>query len=193
MRVLFALQLSDDLKQELGRVARHIRKAIPYGVAFARLEQIHLTLRFIPEIDKAQVQGLIAAMPSVARELTPFALTLNSCDCFPYHGPLSVIWSTVTEESTEPVSRCHSLTNAMVLAQGLAIEDKPYVPHITLGRIRRGMPEEAIRKAVAGLKVYPVTQTVDAITLFQSDVTIRGAIHTELHTERLGPPSTIIA
>ena len=181
--MFFALQLNDELKEELGRLERQIRKAVPYGITFTRLEQLHLTLRFIPEVKESQAAMLVAALREIASGIPPFTLTLDCCTSFPYHGPVKVVWSTVAAESAGPISTCHRSINDMVLAQGFEVEEKPYVPHITLGRVRRGMAEAPIRKALEGIKVYPVTQRVEAITLFQSDLTIRGAVHTEIHTE----------
>ncbi len=99
------------------------------GVRWLPPENLHATLRFLGEIDELQVTEINKLILTLKG--TPVATTVSCLDGFPQRGRARVV---VARLAAAPLLE----TWAGKLAETLGEPDKPFVPHVTLGRSRRG-------------------------------------------------------
>lgn len=106
------------------------------GVAGARWQtdaQLHLTLRFIGEVDRHQASDIVAALGSV--HIVPFSLTLGDVGTFDRRGRIDTLWVGVTPQA-EVAALARRIDQALGRV-GMPPETRAFVPHITVARFGR--------------------------------------------------------
>jgi 2'-5' RNA ligase len=146
-----------------------------HGVRAARWqdeEQLHLTLRFIGEVDRHRAEDVAAALGSIHHPA--FTLSLHGVGQFEKRGR-GAIWAGVTPP--EELNRLHKKVDQACLRVGIEADTRAYHPHITLGRTGRDAgPIDAFVTAAAGLTSPPFP--VDWFGLFESTLSSEGALYT---------------
>lgn len=145
MRLFVAVEVPEEWR----RVALDLQRAIPGGLRRgARLvdgENLHVTLRFIGEVEEGDVPRLRDALE---RRLPPVALTLRlgGPRTFGAPGRTSSVWLAV-EGDLDALYALHVRTNEAVEdALGLPFEEGRYTPHVTLARVRNRASAEDRRR-----------------------------------------------
>jgi 2'-5' RNA ligase len=180
MRAFLALSLPAEVRSTLAALQRRLQGEWPVRTSWARADQLHLTLRFLGEIEPSSARRLADVLGPPLAALAPFSLTISGLGAFPSPSRPSVIWA--------GVAPCPELLHLQLTINnifdkfGFPSEEKPFSPHLTLGRLRDRVrvPEGGrilSRHHDAVVGVFPV----HAVILFQSRLTSEGAIHTELN------------
>ncbi|KPI11231.1 2'-5' RNA ligase [Actinobacteria bacterium OV450] len=141
VRVFIALAPPDDPKEELARELRPAYRSYP-GMRWNRIEDWHITLAFLGELPVAAVPLLQPPLAALAAAHRPLELALHGSGHFDHR----VLWSGIGGE----VHGLHLLTSrvrAAVKGCGIAFEDRPLRPHLTLARSRRSDPSSAVEIA----------------------------------------------
>ncbi|WP_164155373.1 RNA 2',3'-cyclic phosphodiesterase [Sandarakinorhabdus rubra] len=157
MRLFVGLELPDEVKSALlaamGGVA---------GARWQRAEQLHLTLRFIGEVDRHQAADIAAALGRV--NVRPFAAELGEAGLFEHRGRVDTLW--VGVRPADALAGLAKAVNAALAGVGIAPETRAFLPHITLAR-GRGM------LGVTGWPQAPLPHTpwrVNGFALFESQM-----------------------
>jgi 2'-5' RNA ligase len=108
----------------------------PDNLRWVHADQLHLTLRFIGEVDGAAAEDIAAALSSIA--FAAFPLRLHGTGCFAHrrHGAL---WAGI--DPREPVAALAAKVERAVQAAGVMPETRAFHPHITLARWSGPRPE----------------------------------------------------
>lgn len=176
MRLFFALQLPDDVRSRLRPVLEAARSKAGEGVGFTRLEQLHFTLAFLGETPR--VDEACAAADGV-RALTAFELEIAGRGAFPGLGRPRVLWLGVGQGAAELCAVADRLC-AGLRERGFKLEDRPFRPHLTLGRVKPRGDRQA-RQALEAVPAGPLARfTAREIVLVQSLLGPAGATHTVL-------------
>ena len=144
-----------------------------------RAETQHLTFAFLGEQNGALIDRLA---PMVERELAGvgrFEGTLHGCGFFPNPRHARVGWIGVEPE--EPFGAIARGVRNAVNSAGIQLDRGEFKPHLTVMRMREGWPPlsiEIFHKALRDFRSEPFT--VDAVTLYSSELNPKGAIHTAL-------------
>jgi 2'-5' RNA ligase len=171
-----ARDVIDDLRDRVTRLAPRAR------VTWSNPDRIHVTVKFIGEVDEAKAHAIRVALgPSV--ESPRFDLRVEGVGAFPPKGPPRVFWAGLTE------GRNGLLEVERVVSQRLqtlvAAEERPYAPHLTLARVKEaaGLSRAALFEGMTARLFGRVH--VDAITLFESRLSPKGATHVPLQQSAL--------
>ena len=154
------------------------------GVSGARWqsdEQIHLTLRFVGEVDRHRLRDIDAALCGIHHR--PFEIAVNGLGTFDRRGQPEVIWAGVAPHA--PLHALHNKVDQAIARVGIEPEQRAYLPHITLARLKRssGTVRDLIEQS-GGLTTPPFA--VDRFALFESRLTPEGAVYSVLETYPLG-------
>ena len=168
MRLFIAIDLPKKVKDELA--------IISFGLPQARWvppEQIHLTLRFIGEVDGALFQDLKSCLESVNG--SSFPLTLNGLGCFPPRRDPQVLWVGI-EKSVE-LLKLRKKVDSCLYKLGIAPEQRKFSPHITLARTRK-TPLSRVTHFLSNHALFRLPEfTVSNFHLYSSILTPKGALH----------------
>ncbi|MFH8438566.1 RNA 2',3'-cyclic phosphodiesterase [Streptomyces sp. NPDC018007] len=146
-RVFLALAPPDDAKEELARALRPAYDAYP-RMRWNRIEDWHITLAFLGELPVAAVPPLMPPLAGLAAGRAPLRLAL----CGGGHFDERVLWSGVTGDLDE-LHRLAADVRARVREGGVLFPERPFRPHLTLARSRRGDHAATVR-AAAGLAPF---------------------------------------
>lgn len=130
------------------------------GVAGARWladDQLHLTVRFIGEVDRHMARDVDAALSSVHHPR--FSISLNGLGAFDRRGEPVTLWAGVVPH--EPLRALHKKVDQALLRVGVEPDRRAYMPHITLARLPRGSgPVGSLveRSGGVGSPPFPVSQ-----------------------------------
>jgi 2'-5' RNA ligase len=131
-RLFFALWPDAAVGQALGALARELARVCSGRAVPAA--NVHLTLAFLGELERERLAPLAALARTVRGE--PFALELNRLDYWRHNR---IVWAG-TETCPAPLAALAAELGAGLRGLGIAIEERPYVPHITLVRDARRAP-----------------------------------------------------
>jgi RNA 2',3'-cyclic 3'-phosphodiesterase len=186
MRTFIAVELDEACRRRLVRTVELLRPTAG-GVKWVSPESMHLTLKFIGEVDELAIPGAIEALEAAAGAAGPFTMRVRGLSGFPPHGKPRVIHVGVEEPEGALAALQAAAEQAVVGALGVAPEGRRWVPHITLGRVkdsRRCPRTEQIAAAVPQQDFGEVE--VDSFVLMASELRPTGAVYTAIHRFRLG-------
>lgn len=154
------------------------------GISGARWqtdEQIHITLRFIGEVDRRVAEDVAGAL-SIVRH-PRFELALNGIGSFGRRGQPEVVWAGVAPH--EPLQALHKKIDQACVGAGLEPERRAYRPHITLARMNRSSGPLGGLVERSGGVTSPQFE-VDAFLLYESELTPGGAVYHVVERYGLG-------
>ncbi|WGV17753.1 RNA 2',3'-cyclic phosphodiesterase [Fuscovulum ytuae] len=141
-------------------------------------ETFHLTLVFLGEQPEPVLQAAHERFSEV--RLPPFPLALKSLGLFGGAKPRAA-WAGVAP--SEPLTRLQAKLDHAARSAGIDTESRRFTPHVTLGRFAPPGPEESFRleRAIAAGSTFTTPEwAVDHFALYESRLTKRGSVYTEL-------------
>ena len=167
IRLFVALALPEDVRRRL----EMLRGGIP-GVRWQSAEQMHLTLRFIGEVDGAAFREIGDALADVEAEA--FSLTLEGVGCFPPRGRVRILWAGVAQNPA--LLRLRERTEAVITGLGFEPDGRNYAPHVTLARFVSRVPPHRLQEFVSYHGVFSSGPfPVHSFELFSSHLGAGGA------------------
>ncbi len=189
LRAFIAVELPPAGREAIEGVTRDLRARAGDGVRWVRLEGVHLTLKFLGDIDAGSVPAISQALARCALPAAPFDLYLEGVGAFPNARRPRVVWVGLGG-ALEPLMALQQSIEGELEALGYARERRAFTPHLTLGRVRdRISPPQgrAFSEALGGVSVQPdIKLPVREVSLMQSDLQPSGAVYTRLHAAGLG-------
>lgn len=151
------------------------------GARWQSEDQLHLTLRFIGEVDRHVAGDIHAALGTVHQ--ASFEIALNGVGHFDRSGWPDAVWAGVTPQA--PLHALHKKVDAALGRVGVAPDRRAFLPHITLARLRRSSgPVGDFMEQAGGLSSAPFA--IDCFALFESDLTVSGAVYSLVERYALG-------
>jgi 2'-5' RNA ligase len=171
IRLFVALSLPDDLRQRLKTLCNGVRDA-----RWVDTEYLHLTLRFIGEVEEPEVAYIMAALSSVQAE--GFDLTLSGVGHFESRNKIRSLWAGI-----QPCSALEALQQrieTVLTRHGIAPDGRKFSPHVTLARLKQ-VPPTYVRDWLEGNSYFQSASfAVENFTLFDSYRARSRAIYTPL-------------
>jgi 2'-5' RNA ligase len=137
-----------------------------------RVENLHVTLRFLGELEAAALSRVQAALEAAAAT-APFRVAFGGLGGFPTARAPRVVWAGVVAGAAQ-LSELHDRLEASLARQGISPEGRPFHPHVTLGRVRNPRGEPALARLLetpAGLGGTAFGEAVvEAVHLMRSDL-----------------------
>jgi 2'-5' RNA ligase len=133
-------------------------------------ENIHLTLRYLGDCPAASVGSIETALAAAAAKIRPFSVATDRFGAFPNARRARVLWLGL--ENTPDIQDLYLAVSEELASIGFAPEERPFVPHITFGRLK--IPA-AVELSVLGSIKTGHTIAIDEVTLFASRLSPAGA------------------
>ena len=177
MRMFVAIELEDPALA-LRATARQAQ-ALPPTFKFVKPEQLHLTLVFLGEVASPQSDRIIAAMQQPIDDVHPFHMAFGGLGVFPPRGAPRVLWLGVSEGELEVIALQRTVARRLE-ALGIQPEDRPFHPHLTIGRWRQSRPSDRPSLESDARQTSTAGMSVDRVTLFESRLSSEGPTHVAL-------------
>ena len=159
----------DDIKQ-----IRNV-KASP-------ISQLHITMRFIGDIDDGKTKKVVKAVEDAVEDIQPFSISIRGIGCFPNLKRPNVIWVGVKPEDV--LKKMADRISVSLKSMNISFDEKPFKSHVTVGRCSGPADVAPL------LEKYRDTEFTsfecDRILIMRSELSPKGAKHTILHTVNIG-------
>lgn len=178
-RLFVAVPLPAPVKAELNSLVHVLKRSAP-GVKWVRPDHLHVTLRFLGDVEAAQSAALVESLQGIT-ELSPFTFNLSGVGAFPDRKRPRVIWTGI-DSGRQRVEDLAACVDKSVVAAGLPGEDRPFSPHLTLGRVKEPGHFDALWQAAAvtPFKGKPI-HVVD-VRLIWSTLTPTGPVYRDVES-----------
>ena len=162
----------DNVQQEL--------KQLRLAARWVRPQNIHLTLKFLGNINPADIEKIGKAMADAAGDSAPITLTVGGIGFFPGIRRPRVIWVGLGGQTDALRNFQRNLANRLATI-GFPSDKRSFKAHLTLGRFRQAVNPNILNQTVQDYSDLGDLQfSVDRIILFQSDLKPSGAVYSHL-------------
>tara|TARA_R110001583_G_scaffold1956_1_gene14632 strand:- start:28 stop:567 length:540 start_codon:yes stop_codon:yes gene_type:complete len=169
-RLFFGLEIPAQIKDCLLKARAEVS-----GAKWQSVEQMHLTLLFLGDVEEERLPAVCEAARHVP--LAAFELSVEGLGCFGQTCAPRNLWAGV--QPAAPVANLHSAIKGQMESLGLTTESRAFRPHITLSRFKRQPGSVQSLLAEYGEMAFGSFQ-VDQFVLFESKQSANGSVYTVL-------------
>ena len=187
VRTFIAIPVSEETRTALGRLAEEGKRA-GGDVKWVDPALIHLTLRFLGDVEEARIPAVVDALQLAGGAAVPFELRVAGVGAFPnIHRP-RVIWAGAEDKGSVLLGLAATIEEAS-RRLGFGSADHPFSPHLTLARVKspKGLERlSGVLERHAGDEFG--TERIGAFRLMKSDLRPQGPVYTPLAEIPLATP-----
>ena len=183
MRLFLGIDLSDSVREAAAAISESLQRRLAQRVdaRWIPAANLHITLWFLGEKSDEDAQALLRAFDLPFNEAA-FRVSIGGLGLFPRSGAPRIFWLGI-QSGKEPLLRVYGEIAQRLLPFGIQPESRPFSPHLTIARVkdvrRRGRPRE-LRDELAELPAVAGVFRVDAVTIFRSRLSPKGASYERL-------------
>lgn len=151
------------------------------NVSPTNAEQLHLTLKFIGDVDDSKLEKIERCVELALAGIEPFEMELKSIGTFPAHGDPRIVWAGT--KSDMPLEVISASLGENLRDASICFDNKPFKPHITLGRIsgKTDLTEICSEYRTKSLCRFEC----DHVDIMKSTLGSGGAVHSLIQSVRL--------
>jgi 2'-5' RNA ligase len=192
IRAFLAVELSQELHAELAVVQQELKHRIEpemkqdTRISWVRPASIHLTLKFLSDMDEQVIDPLRAALEQAIGSQIPMNVPLERLGAFPRPHSPRVLWVGPSENwergaEAKRIAEIHGVIEQACEGLGFLRETKPFSPHLTLARIKMGERQVGDALAKGGVLDRPLSLgalVVESVVLMKSELRPTSLLYT---------------
>lgn len=187
VRTFVAVEIDEGVRNRAAKLIRRLQQS-GADVRWVDTRQMHVTLKFLGEVDLREVYHICMAVEKSVAEIEPFSIDVRGVGAFPSLARPRVLWLGI-DDGAEQMSALNARIETALHALGYPREARRFQAHLTLGRVRkqdRALDDlaEMIRE-MQDLEIGP--STVDQVVIFSSELQPTGPVYEPMgHAELNG-------
>jgi RNA 2',3'-cyclic 3'-phosphodiesterase len=176
-RIFVAVDISDEARRKTAGYISNLKAKFPnIKVGWDRPEKLHLTLKFLGDTDKNQLEKLKEIAGKISFEISNFKLQISETGVFPSPQKSRVLWLGVQGDIKE-LQNINAILETECEKFGFKKENRIYKPHLTIGRIREPHKAKTLAETHLENKFEPVSFEVSEIVIYESKLQPAGSIY----------------
>ncbi|MDD2654765.1 MAG: RNA 2',3'-cyclic phosphodiesterase [Candidatus Omnitrophica bacterium] len=176
IRTFIAIELDKQTQESLAKIQNEL-KASGSDVKWVEPKNIHLTLKFLGDIETDLIPKIKNMLEDLSKNHNKFSAAIKELGAFPNARSPRVIWVGIEAGKENSVSIANDLDNNLSKL-GIPKEERDFVPHLTLGRVKRPINRFKLSELINKNKdISDLNFVADRITLFKSTLTPKGPIY----------------
>ncbi|MBI2619791.1 MAG: RNA 2',3'-cyclic phosphodiesterase [Ignavibacteriales bacterium] len=179
LRSFIALPVPADLKSEIAALIADLQ-SIPSDVKWEDPEKLHLTLRFLGNVDLSFVEELSQSLRGQLSYHFPFEITYEGLGAFPTWARPRVIWIGVRAD--ESLSALQRTVEEVVIGLGREKEDREFHAHLTIGRVKGFRHLDRLTAKAKSVTFEPVSTLCNNVLIVKSELHPAGSRYTVIHS-----------
>lgn len=187
LRAFIAIEIPPEIKRAISSRTASLQKESGRAVRWVATENIHLTLKFLGEISSNSLDMLSQAIYSECAQVSPFQVVVETLGCFPSLRRPRIIWIGLV--IPPELKRLQRQVETSVARLGYAPDDKPFSPHLTIGRVREQATAAELQNLRELLEQTTINTlgsfSVNEVNLYKSELKPEGPVYTRLSGARL--------
>ena len=188
IRSFIAIDLPEEVKTELTSLQAGLKSGSRASVRWVNPGSIHLTLKFLGNIDSGLTDSIVSAMEEAVSSVHSFRIKVKGLGAFPNLRKVNIIWVGL-EGDIKRLQLLQSRIDSVLVPFGFKPESRPFTPHLTLARLRDYVtPDERLK---LGQLIAETTFESDfslyinAVNLMKSQLTREGPIYSRIGSVKL--------
>ena len=178
VRTFIAIEIPKTVISKIRELQDAI-KASGFKIRWVRAENIHLTLKFLGDIEESKIVEIAEAVSKTAEEHSPISLKAKGIGVFPGIKRPRVLWVGLAGQ-LEALVKLQTTLDENSIVLDFPREKRPFKGHLTMGRIKDRIDVMAFRRFESE------TFTAGQIILYKSELKPSGAVYTKLVSVSLG-------
>ena len=184
LRLFVAIPIPDPVARFLQDIRRRLETP-ELKIRWVPVQNIHLTLQFLGDVEKAALEAVADQMDLVAGAAAPFSIQAKGVGGFPNRRRLRVLWVGLDGDA-QLLTVVQGLLASRLEEIGFARERRRFHPHLTIGRARHPIDGRRLDRPLSSMAdIASDPFRVDRVCLFASRLKPSGAEYTRLHTAQL--------
>ena len=192
IRTFIAVEIAESVRERLVALQNELRRSAQ-EVKWVEPENLHPTLKFLGDVDEQDLYTVCKTAEQAVADCSPFEMNVAGVGAFPHTRRPRVIWAGVGQGASE-LTKIHESLERLFREQGYPREDRPFTPHLTLGRMRQPKPTLQLAAALDKLVNWEGGSThVREILIMSSQLSPKGPTYTVMGRGKFaaGSPSEI--
>ena len=183
IRAFIAVDLPKEIHDCLAYVSTQLKEQIgDVPVRWVTPQNIHLTLKFLGEVSLNNIDVLTEMLVTEATPIAPMVISVGGLGAYPKMRSPRVIW--VGVEAPQELEALQKGIDTQAARIGYAPDQRPFSPHLTLGRVSRNATPQEVRKIGDVLGAQKIgflgVARIQAVHIYRSDLKQSGAVYTQL-------------
>jgi 2'-5' RNA ligase len=187
VRTFIAVEISSEVRGKTQRLISALA-ATSANVKWVEPENLHLTLKFLGDVEMLEVPQLCQAVDEAVADLPPFDVQFHGAGAFPSVERPRTVWVGMTAGSEEMVA-LHDALEQRLAALGFRSDGRRFRPHLTIGRVRSSSPSEirVLASLLADQRDFVGgSGDVSEVVVFSSELSRAGPAYEPLSHAELG-------
>ncbi|SHF86797.1 2'-5' RNA ligase [Caldanaerobius fijiensis DSM 17918] len=181
MRTFIAVHLNQEAIDDLTNMQKYL-KGNNVKARYTPEDNFHITLKFLGEIEYADIQRIYDALKDKFTDIKPFYIRLNKVGYFPGDKNIRVLWAGVSDKK-RGLNALYNVINRELSGIGYSEDKRPFRSHVTIAREVEKNSE--IIKVIKGYKFTSGEFLIDRISLMDSRIDGNKRVYTPLFDIRL--------
>ncbi len=179
IRSFIAISIPQEIKIRIVEIQKNLRETRA-DVRWVNIDGIHLTLKFLADIERSQVKEILSAIKAASQGVKPFSLEIASVGAFPKVEYPRVVWIGINDE-TNTLNPFQKRMEENLSKIGFNKEERDFKPHLTLGRVKSLKGKEKLIPLILQSKNLSLGRfEVTGILLMQSVLKPTGAEYSQI-------------
>ena len=174
IRLFIAILIPPVVQKELHRIQTVVQESGVCQGTYPVPETSHITLQFIGSVEEKEIAPITKALQPI--QCSPFEISFTAIDYFSRRGTPSVLYLTA---ASQELSRLAQEVKT-ILHPWLAKNDREFVGHLTVMRIKNMPDEKKVAQLVSTLSLPPLSFQVRSFSLMQSELGPKGPFYSEI-------------
>jgi RNA 2',3'-cyclic 3'-phosphodiesterase len=184
LRSFIAVEIPAEIQSAIANSAAPLKNGLPKGlIRWVAPQNVHLTLKFLGDVTPAALEQLAGALKAEAASHAGFSISISGLGAFPSARRARVIW--IGLEAPPALEALQRGVEATVAVLGYPPEQRPFSPHLTIGRVSQTISASGLQRIRTELESTRVGLLgkfeVGAVHIFKSDLQPGGAVYTHLY------------
>lgn len=178
IRAFIGIRIEPNMAQRIAEVQSQLKEAFP-GIRWVGKENLHLTVKFLGEVQEDKVEAIIEALEGALRDISQFSILGRGIGAFPDIRRARILWVGL---EAKPLASIATGVESVLEPVGFARERRGFKPHLTIGRWRNfDGSSDRLKQEIERFKNYDFGEArVEEVVLFQSVLKPEGAVYSPL-------------
>lgn len=176
IRTFICIEIPASVKDRIAELQQTLKRANAQ-VSWTRPSNIHLTLKFLGDVEPSRIEDVRAAVEHAASFITPFELEVSGAGCFPSARSPRVLWIGLSN-LPDKLKQLHAGIENELAKAGFPREAKRFSPHLTIGRVRNPQHSKHVAEELIAAGFAPETFRANEVIVMRSDLKPTGSVYT---------------
>lgn len=184
VRTFICIDIPAAIRRRIEELQRGLRP-LDAQASWVRGQNIHLTLKFLGDVERGRIEKVIEAATGAALEINPFEIEVGGAGCFPSPRSPRVLWVGLTR-LTDEIRQLHRTIENNLARSGFARDEKKFSPHLTIARLRSPRNAALVAEKLIATGFPPESFTAREVIVMRSELSSGGSIYTPQAVIKLG-------